>query len=88
MTYSLEVSEHLDRIFLKLSKKDKLQFEILTRKINEILENPQIGEPLRGNMAGQRSIHIRNFVLTYEILENEKTIRLLDYDHHDVIYNK
>lgn len=86
MAYMLEVSEHLDSIFFKLSKKDKFQFEILTRKIREILENPNIGEPLRGNMAGQRSVHIRHFVLTYEILENEKIIRLLDYDHHDRIY--
>lgn len=86
MTYALDVSEHLDRAFSKLAKKDKLQFEILTRKINEILKNPKIGEPLTGNMAGQRSVHIRNFVLVYEILENEKIVRLLDYDHHDVVY--
>ena len=86
MTYKLEVSEHLDRVFAKLSKKDKLQFEILSRKIKEILENPQIGKPLTANMAGQRRVHIRNFVLTYEILENEKVVRLLDYDHHDKIY--
>ena len=78
MAYTLDVSEHLDRVFSKLSKKDKLQFDILTRKINEILENPQIGEPLTGNMAGQRSVHVRNFVIVYEIIENEKVVRLLD----------
>lgn len=65
MTYTLEVSERLDRIFAKLSKKDKLQFEILTRKLNEILVNPQIGESLTGNMAGQKSVHVRKFVLIY-----------------------
>ena len=88
MTYALEISEHLDRLFTKLSKRDKLQFEILTRKLNEILENPQIGEPLTGNMAGQRSVHIRNFCIIYQILENEKIIKLLDYDHHDIVYHK
>jgi addiction module RelE/StbE family toxin len=86
LTYVLEISEQLDRIFLKLSKKDKLQFEILSRKIKEILENPKIGKPLTANMVGQRRVHIRNFVLTYEILENEKVVRLLDYDHHDNVY--
>jgi mRNA-degrading endonuclease RelE of RelBE toxin-antitoxin system len=54
MPYELITSEHLDKLFAKLSKKDRLQFEILTRKIKEVLENPQIGEPLKGNMAGQR----------------------------------
>jgi len=87
MTYTLDVSEHLDKIFFKLSKKDKLQFEILTRKIKEVLENPQIGEPLKGNMAGQRSVHVRNFVLVYEIIEHEKVVKLLDYDHHDNVYH-
>ncbi len=86
MTCKLEISEHLDRLFYKLSKKDKLQFEILSRKINEILENPNIGKPLTGNMAGQRRVHIRNFVLTYEILESQKIVKLLDYDHHDNVY--
>ena len=86
MPYELITSEYLDRIFAKLSKKDKLQFEILTRKIKEILENPKIGEPLKGNMAGQRSVHVRNFCLVYEIIENEKAVKLLDYDHHDNVY--
>jgi YafQ family addiction module toxin component len=86
MPYEIIISKHLDRIFSKLSKKDKLQFEILTKKIKEILENPQIGEPLKGNMAGQKSVHIRNFCLIYEIIENEKAVKLLDYDHHDNVY--
>lgn len=86
MSYTLDISEHLDRIFSKLSRKDKLQFEILNRKIREILEDPQIGESLTGNMAGQKSVHIRNFVLVYEILENEGIVRLLDYGHHDDVY--
>ena len=86
MSYKLEISEQLDRIFRKIARKDKLQFEILSRKIREIIVNPQIGKPLTANMAGQRRIHIRNFVLTYDILEKEKTVRLLDYDHHDRVY--
>ena len=86
MSYTLFISEQLNRLFDKIAKKDKLQFEILTRKINEILINPQIGKPLTANMVGQRRVHIRNFVLTYEILESEKIIKLLDYDHHDNVY--
>jgi len=86
MSYRVIVSENLDRIFMKLAKKDKLQFEILSRKIKEILEDPYRFKPLTANMAGQRMVHIRNFVLTYEIFENEKSVCLLDYDHHDNIY--
>ena len=85
--YGLRVSEHLDRLFFKLSKKDKLSFEILSKKIKKILENPKIGKPLTANMIGQRRVHIgKSYVLTYDILEDKKIIRLLDFDHHDKIY--
>lgn len=87
MSYRLIISENLDRLFFKISKKDKVQFEILQRKISEILENPYRFKPLTANMAGERRVHIRNFVLTFEILENEKSVKLLDYAHHDEIYH-
>jgi mRNA-degrading endonuclease RelE of RelBE toxin-antitoxin system len=39
-------------------------------------------------MAGQRRVHIgKSFVLTFEILEDKKVVRLLDYAHHDKIYD-
>ena len=86
MAYELVVPEHIDKIFSKISKKDKLQFEIITRKISEILENPYRFKPLTANMAGQRRVHIRHFVLTYEILEDRKIVKILDYEHHDRVY--
>jgi len=86
MSYGLQIPEHLDRIFSKLSKKDGLQFEIISKKIKQILENPFVGKPLTAKMVGVRRVHVRSFVLTYEILENDKIVRLLDYEHHDNIY--
>lgn len=87
MAYSLEVSEELDKIFSRLAKKDKKQFEILNKKILQIQENPDHFKPLRGDMRGSRRVHIGNsFVLIYEIDEENKKIKLLDYDHHDNIY--
>ena len=89
MNYKLEVPEKLDKIFAKLSRKDKKSLEIINNKIKNILENPYQFKPLRNEMAGIRRVHIgKSFVLTYEILEGEKTIRILDYDHHDKIFKK
>jgi len=48
--YSLEVVEKVDKIFKKLQKKDTVQFEALTRKVNEILENPHQFKPLKNPM--------------------------------------
>ena len=85
--YSLESKPDVDKKFLKLSKKNPKQMEIITKKIKQILENPYHFKPLRGDMHGARRVHIdKSFVLTYEIDENKKIITLLDYDHHDNIY--
>ncbi len=38
-------------------------------------------------MHGARRVHIgKSFVLIYEIDERSKSVKLLDYEHHDVIY--
>lgn len=87
MSYRLEISENLQRIFDKIRKKDNLLSGILKKKIKQILLNPRQFKPLRGNMAGIRRVHIgKSFVLIYEIIENKKIVRLLDFDHHDRIY--
>ncbi len=87
MTYELFIPEDLDRIFGKLAKKNKKQLQIVNNKINQIIENLYHFKPLRGDMHGARRVHIdKSFVLTYEIDEQNKRIRLLDYEHHDNIY--
>ena len=87
MSYKLEIDEELDKSVSRLSKKNKKQIEINFKKVEEILENPYQYKPLRGDMKGSRRVHIdKHFVLIYEILEEAKTVRLLDYNHHDKVY--
>ena len=88
MSYKLEISGKIQRIFDKIKKKDKLQAEILKKKIKEILENPYRFKPLTANMVGIRRVHIRHYVLTYGIIEKDKIVRLLDYEHHDRVYRR
>lgn len=85
--YELWQQPHLDSIFIKLSKKDRVLFEILQRKIKEILEEPHKFKPLRVPMEGQRRVHVgKSYALTYSIDEVNKRVILEDYDHHDNIY--
>ncbi len=87
MAYSLEISSLADSKFKKLAKKDKKQLETIAKKIDQILENPEHFKPLRGDMHGARRVHVdKSFVLIYEINEPRRTVRVLDYDHHDKIY--
>ncbi|NYZ79778.1 type II toxin-antitoxin system RelE/ParE family toxin [Candidatus Micrarchaeota archaeon] len=86
MTYLLDIGKAPDKKFRKLAKKDKAQHLLVLDKIQQILEDPYRFKPLRNPMAGQRGAHIGSFVLTYEIDENNRTVKVLDYDHHDKVY--
>lgn len=86
MTCSAEYSEHILKLFDKMAKKNKAQLLAINGKINEILENPHHFKPLKGDMKGSRRVHFGHFVMTFEIDEERKVVRFLDYDHHDNIY--
>jgi len=87
MSYSLEISEDLNKTFGKLSKKDKKTFEIINKKIKEILENPYHYKPLKAPFQNKRRVHIAGcFVLIFKIEEQRKTVQLLDFEHHDKAY--
>lgn len=84
--YSLEVVETVDKILKKLQKKDHAQFDALTKKVKEILENPQQFKPLKSPMQHMRRVHIGSFVLVYDIDETRKVVTIRKYEHHDRVY--
>jgi len=84
--YSLEVVESVDKIFKKLKKKDSAQFEALSKKVNEVLENPQQFKPLKSPMQHMRRVHVGSFVLVYDIDEARKVVTIRRYEHHDNVY--
>lgn len=65
-------------------KKDKKLFAQLTRQMEKILREPNIGKPLRYTLKNRRRVHVGPFVLVYEFHNEE--LRFLDFDHHDKIY--
>ena len=84
--YLLEVEKNVDRIFFKLAKKDPKQLEAINKKIGQILENPQQFKPLKAPMQHLKRVHIGSFILIYEVIENKKVVRILNYKHHDEAY--
>lgn len=87
MTYSLDVSDDLDKIFQKLAKKDKRTLEAINKKIKEILENPTHYKPLHAPLQNKRRVHISgSFVLIFKIDEEKKMVQILEFEHHDKAY--
>ncbi len=86
--YKIEVSELADKKFYKIAKKNKVLFEAISKKIEELKTNPEHFKPLRGSMKGERRIHFGSFVLVFEIDYKRKIVKILDFDHHDKIYRR
>ena len=87
MNYSADFTNKLEKKLFKLKRKDISQLKAINKKLPGILLNPYSFKPLKNKMSGIRRVHImKSFVLTFEIIEKEKVVRFLDYDHHDNIY--
>ena len=85
--YELEVRKSVEKIFHKLAKKNPKQMEIISQKIDEILENPHHYKNLRRPLQDFKRVHIdKSFVLVYSVDESTETVFIEDYDHHDKIY--
>jgi len=88
--HNSEISEYLQEVMRKLSKKDKSLYEQLLKKIDEIKNcyNVEHYKNLRYNLKDSKRAHIGHFVLVFQYNKATDTITFDDFDHHDVIYKK
>ncbi len=57
--------------------------ERVKNQIKKILENPEIGKPMRYARKGTRELYIGSFRLSYVYLKSENKIIFLDMYHKD-----
>ena len=85
--YELTIKPEADKIFTKLAKKNLKQLKIISRKIIEIRENPLGYKFLRKPLQMFNRVHIdKHFVLIFKIDNNERSIDIYYYAHHDNVY--
>ncbi|MCK5283872.1 MAG: hypothetical protein KAK00_10825 [Nanoarchaeota archaeon] len=85
--YDYGLRKTVEKIFLKLAKKNSKQLLMIEKKIQEILINPQHYKNLRRPLQHLKRVHVdKSFVLTFSVDENKKLVIIEDYDHHDAIY--
>jgi len=86
--YKLAVKRSLDRKLKKLRKRDRKMLLLIDKKVKEILKDPCRFKPLKKPLQNKRRVHVGgSFVLIYEITEEKNIVTLVDFDHHDNIYN-
>ena len=89
--HKFSIEEGLKKTLAKLYKKDRVTYEILFKKIEEIIKSTDIQHyrNLRSPLQNFKRMHIRGpFILTFKYIESEDKIVLYDFDHHDYIYKK
>lgn len=87
--YSLEIKPELDKKLAKLFKKNRKQYEILMKKAQEIIQNPQHYKNLRRPLHYLKEVHIgTHFVFTFSVDENTQTVTLEDFVHHTEIFKE
>lgn len=85
--YQLTIKPSLDRKLKKLNGHDQCLLELIAKKVDELLVDPYRFKPLRKPLQNTRRVHVAGcFVLLYEIKEKTHEVCLLDFDHHDKIY--
>lgn len=62
---------------------DSFLREKLEKQIRKIIENPEIGKPLK-YMRGERCLYVWSFRLIYAVRED--TLILLKFEHRDKVY--
>jgi len=78
---TVEYSDNLIKTIKKI--KDNTVKEQIKRQIAKILENPEIGKPMRYARKGTRELYIGSFRLAYAFLKKEQKIIFLDIYHKD-----
>lgn len=89
--YRFDIEEKLHKILQKLFKKDSKKYEIIWKKIDEIInsENVEHYKNLRSPLNNFKAVHIdKSFVLIFKYDKTGNKIIFYDFDHHDKIYFK
>lgn len=72
--------------FLRKIEKIKNQTfkERVVKQIEKILENPEVGKPMRYSRKGTREVYVQPYRLSYAYLKSENKIVFLEIYHKDL----
>lgn len=83
-----EIKPNLKKILKKIIRRDKLLYEQVMKKIEEVINSKNIDhyKNLRYNMKNFKRVHVGSFVLIFKFEQN--LISFEDLQHHDYIYRR
>lgn len=88
---NFSIENSLKKTVSKISKKDKVMYEALMNKMNEILTCQDVNhyKNLKKPLEDFKRVHIKgSFVLLFKYLQSEDKVVFYDLDHHDTVYKR
>ena len=80
-----EISDNLIKILKKLVRRDKVLYEAIMKKIEQIVNvDPDHYKNLSYDLKEEKRVHLGHFVLTFKFKGGK--INFDDFDHHDKVY--
>ncbi len=83
-----KVSPHLEGVLRKLLRRDRVLYECVLGKMEEVLSSSDVGhyKNLRSPLQHLKRVHVGCFVLVFEYVVADDLVVYVDFDHHDNIY--
>jgi len=84
------IEENLKKKLSKLSKKDKVMYDAIMKKFEEIIACNDVNhyKNLRRPLQNFKRVHVKSsFVLIFKYIKSENKVIFYELDHHDNIYN-
>lgn len=76
--------EHREDFLKKISKiKHEAIKEQIKKQVEKIIENPEIGKPMRYSRKGTRELYVKPYRLAYAYFPNEEKLIFIDLYHKD-----
>ena len=87
--YILILSKKAEKKLEKFKKRDKKNFEIIVKHLENLTQNPKFyGKPLTSNLAGLWSYRTADFRIIYEIEENKLIVFVIEIEHRKSVYER
>ena len=83
------IEDKLQKKLIKIKKKDKVLFEAIFKKIDEIVSSNDVNhyKNLQNPMQQYKRVHVKSsFVLIFKYNESDDSVIFYNFDHHDNIY--
>ena len=78
---TIERSSQFISLYRKI--KNKADQDKIKKQICKIIENPEIGKPMKFTRKGTREVYLGSFRLSYAYIQDEKKLIFLDLYHKE-----